>query len=837
MSKRSNKTLIQIRFIDLMNHPFPNLYHEVRVSGNKYAASAGKSDNQGLGVWIEKPIGTQLDILVRNPLTKKLVHAKHRIIVPVKKGVFRVQAPFAIQKLKLRQLSESGSTLRKTYKIESGDDLYSIAKKFETTWQILFELNKDQIKKPDEIFPGQWIKIPPKGSSLTGKTNEKPDSLTSQTHYKVKKGETLSGISQRSGVSVEELQRTNGISRPEALQTGQTIKLRGNSSTKPQTSSKPNPVTKHKPTASSSDKKEGFFDGAVDTMTDIAKGTVGAVGGAIDWMGDGLDSLEEKAKDGFENLNEAISSGKNDRPISQIPTSTGSSSRSTTSTQSKSSSTPIAYTVKNGDTLSGIAQQHGVNTNDLARANNLKLTDTIHAGDKLKIPSGDSLNDSPISSNSSSQSSKTNKPIDITINAGNSTNGTPKAVATTNGSCVCKAHNLIWSGHPNVTCEFRKKVIEISQDMWPDDYLAMANNLMACMYFETARTFDPKKDNKIGKDEDGYGYIGLIQFGNDACTDLNVKKRQLVKMSAVEQLDWVKKYFLLRNRNKLITTLVGMYICINYPKNLVENRMQPNDVVYTSDKKAYRQNPSFFKEPGEKDRYELVKGKKKLLGFENGKTYIWEVAEEMQNFYIPGGGKENISFSSNCSQMVQPPSNKSDDTAPWMSVAIREGKQWKGIHEKGITDNYHQLVGINSYRTLVGSDRAWCASFINYCLKDSNYPMVTTNDPFDRVRAKSFRKDTVNFVRIENPVYGAIAVSKKVSHVCLVIGRKNEERFYRLGGNQDQMITVDSREISTYIYYYPTKSWGSHSKQSAPIVDIKSLIDKGLNLHDSTSTR
>ena len=115
--------------------------------------------------------------------------------------------------------------------------------------------------------------------------------------------------------------------------------------------------------------------------------------------------------------------------------------------------------------------------------------------------------------------------------------------------------------------------------------------------------------------------------------------------------------------------------------------------------------------------------------------------------------------------------------------------------------------------------------------------MVTTNDPYDKVRAKAFKKDTVNFVRIENPVYGAIAVSKEVSHVCFVIGRKNKDRFYRLGGNQDQMIAFDSRKISTYIYYYPKKAWGSHSQQPAPIVDTQSLIDQGLNSHDSTSTR
>ena len=252
------QTLIQIRFVDLMNKPFANLYHEVRVSGDKYAASAGTSDAKGLGVWIEKPVGTQLDILVRHPLTKKLISAKHHVIVPAKKGVFRIQAPFSIQTVKLRALEKSGGSYKRStykvvagkgeYEVKTGQDLYTIAKIHNTTWQILAQLNKATIKDPNKIFPGQIIKVPPKGSSLTGTTNDKPDSLQNQTHYKVKKGETLSGISQRSGVSVDELKRINGINDPTKLQAGQTIRLRGNGSAKPQANPKPTSPVTPKPT-------------------------------------------------------------------------------------------------------------------------------------------------------------------------------------------------------------------------------------------------------------------------------------------------------------------------------------------------------------------------------------------------------------------------------------------------------------------------------------------------------------------------------------------------------------------------------------------------------------
>lgn len=46
------------------------------------------------------------------------------------------------------------------YEIKKGDTLGKIAKHYGTTWQKIYEMNKDTIKNPDLIFPGQKIKIP-----------------------------------------------------------------------------------------------------------------------------------------------------------------------------------------------------------------------------------------------------------------------------------------------------------------------------------------------------------------------------------------------------------------------------------------------------------------------------------------------------------------------------------------------------------------------------------------------------------------------------------------------------------------------------------------------------
>lgn len=49
-----------------------------------------------------------------------------------------------------------------TYTVKSGDSLSKIGHHFGVSWQQIFEANKDQIKDPDKIFPGQTLRIPRK---------------------------------------------------------------------------------------------------------------------------------------------------------------------------------------------------------------------------------------------------------------------------------------------------------------------------------------------------------------------------------------------------------------------------------------------------------------------------------------------------------------------------------------------------------------------------------------------------------------------------------------------------------------------------------------------------
>ena len=59
--------------------------------------------------------------------------------------------------------SSSTSSSEKTYEVQAGDTLSKIAKREygdANQWKRIFDANKDVLKDPDKIYPGQSLKIP-----------------------------------------------------------------------------------------------------------------------------------------------------------------------------------------------------------------------------------------------------------------------------------------------------------------------------------------------------------------------------------------------------------------------------------------------------------------------------------------------------------------------------------------------------------------------------------------------------------------------------------------------------------------------------------------------------
>ena len=104
----------------------------------------------------------------------------------------------------------------KTYIVQSGDTLTSIAKKFNTTADKIALLNN--ITNPNLIYPGQILKIETSINSITRVYNF-------NTMYTVQKGDTLLGISRKLDVDYKELIQKNDITNQNLIYPGEVLKI------------------------------------------------------------------------------------------------------------------------------------------------------------------------------------------------------------------------------------------------------------------------------------------------------------------------------------------------------------------------------------------------------------------------------------------------------------------------------------------------------------------------------------------------------------------------------------------------------------------------------------
>ncbi|OJH36419.1 LysM peptidoglycan-binding domain-containing protein [Cystobacter ferrugineus] len=172
-----------------------------------------------------------------------------------------------------------------TYSVRSGDTLSAIAQRYGTTVNALAQANG--ISNPNRILAGQKLTVPGGGSAPSSGSGS----------YTVRSGDTLSGIAQRHGTTVNALVQANGIRNPDLIQVGQRLSIPG-------------------------------------------KGGAGA-------------------------------------PSAPSAPATGS------------------YTVRSGDTLSGIAQRYGTTVSALAQANGIRNPNLIQVGQKLRVPGGDHFEPAP----------------------------------------------------------------------------------------------------------------------------------------------------------------------------------------------------------------------------------------------------------------------------------------------------------------------------------------------------------------------------------------------------------------------------------------------------------
>jgi hypothetical protein len=207
--------------------------------------------------------------------------------------------------------------------------------------------------------------------------------------------------------------------------------------------------------------------------------------------------------------------------------------------------------------------------------------------------------------------------------------GSEQAPLPNTGKCVCKEYDLVWG--KKVSCEFRKKVIQIAKNLGlPQEKNEGANWLMTIMALESAYTFNPKIGT-FGKDPDeskSNKYVGLIQFGKGAATDIGTTRTHLMSLTAEQQLEFVEKHFKQKKFDKLLISRTALYLAVNYP-NSTKHASNKNYVVYDSSNAAYDSNDLFKRE---KHEYKIGKNDKKEYPDDViGSTYVWEMEEALED--------------------------------------------------------------------------------------------------------------------------------------------------------------------------------------------------------------
>lgn len=247
-------------------------------------------------------------------------------------------------------------------------------------------------------------------------------------------------------------------------------------------------------------------------------------------------------------------------------------------------------------------------------------------------------------------------------------------------TCICKEQykDLVWGG--KVSCEFRKKVIQICSELWGETRkMEMANGLMSVMNVETAGSFKAhqimgksledvnsitkddfwliKKDKKTGKIiSRSSRAVGLIQFTQAALQaigeftsgsgfdKLHEVKLHFAKMGEVNQLDYVKKYFE-PSKNK-IKSPEDIYLHVFAPKGVG----QADDyILYKSGTEEYKQNES-------------VDTKSTGLNKNDGNIQRSEILERYHASYKQGSGNKPQTY--NCSNNLQPIKDQTNSKCP-----------------------------------------------------------------------------------------------------------------------------------------------------------------------------
>lgn len=248
---------------------------------------------------------------------------------------------------------EKGTT---SYTVKSGDTLSGIARTYKTTVAQLRTLNK---LNSDLIRIGQQLLVP-SDDTPTVPAPQQPEKPTAATTYTVVSGDTLSRIARDHQTTVSRLMSDNKLTS-DRIFVGQRLTVNGTAqdqNTRPENQTSPSPAV------------WDYVVKAGDTLSQIAR-THGTTVSALSQLNSLTDSNRLSVGQVLK-----VSGTQQSQPVTQTPAAPVQDNDKTVST---------IYTVKSGDTLSGIARQFKTTVAQLREWNAIENADRLSVGQKLTI--------------------------------------------------------------------------------------------------------------------------------------------------------------------------------------------------------------------------------------------------------------------------------------------------------------------------------------------------------------------------------------------------------------------------------------------------------------------
>ena len=255
-------------------------------------------------------------------------------------------------------VSSSSSVATTNYKVKSGDTLIGIANSVGISPEELAAVNTNFDAKA-RLQRGQTIKVPVTKDLVDRQLNDKAVS------YKVKSGDTLTGVAQRYNIGLGDLAAANNLKTNSNLILGRTITIPANGTVSASTTASN--------ASSISNSNKGSSSASAEATSSTASGKkLGNTESYKVKSGDGLIALARQFGVSVEDLaatNDLATNAQLQRGQTiKVPKAT------------------VSYTVGSGDNLIGLARKYGVSTKELADMNNIAVDTMLQRGQRLTVP-------------------------------------------------------------------------------------------------------------------------------------------------------------------------------------------------------------------------------------------------------------------------------------------------------------------------------------------------------------------------------------------------------------------------------------------------------------------